>query len=1170
MAQFSLINLRKTVITLFAAAALCLPATAATASPSKIVFAQSSVLAQGKWVKIKVENDGIHSITHEKLSELGFSRPELVRVYGSGCMEQRYHQFWQMTDDLKPTHTVHRGGRLFFFGESAVRAVPAGESSASVSRNLYVNYSTYFLHQEESAWSVESHPYGPPTVASTPLRHGLYLEAVKPETQSYYNGGAYYQGPKMSAGESQVFTFEYHNLYRESETSAPTVFAYASYGFHHQANDPVSEPSFTLPSDFTIVSGDRRACEAVPVSYPYATGSRWYRAKAPALSGTIDLTVTCPDNYHTEGTPYCAVEAAYLLYKTDLRPNGKDCFMPYFFNMTNKRNIDFVGFPEDTQIWHVAYNGTVTPVDTYYNSEADEPYFQVLSPEPFYPNAGRLIAWSPEGTYPEPEVLGDVPNQNIHGMPVPDMIIVTTATLEPHAQELADIHRRLQNLDVLVLVQDQIYNEFSDGARTPQSIRKMAKMFHDRDYSNRFRYLLLYGASLYDHRFLNFAESDLLPCYEAEQFDWCMSSSRNFGSDVYFTMLGDEFTHSRIGTTRGDISVGRLPVRNAGAAADVNAKIAAFITNPPKPASMQRAVFYSDRGDQCIHYMQNTEIMDTMMRYNPGLQPVAVDKACFVEDGNGSLANMSEYLSALMRRGIGFMSYTGHGAEPSLSGAVWTNERTKNTDNEEPFFGMLSTCRTYTFDDIPNSMAEEWVLRPKGGMIGCVAAGRSVFMSYNKMVNNTVGREYALATPGTTYGDLWRKARNYFIDSDCFGSPATFASINTMCYNYCGDPAVPVPVPDYTVEIEAVADKAPLAINPETQCDDPLYVDYGDLPKVTPFAKTPVRGRVVAADGGKIDNFTGTGLLEVYGSAYYRAAPENPAETYYMGTTFNTSARLISDSLLVEVPVEIVNGAFNTEVTVPYDRNFGKANRMMVSFTDATGKRAAGFGYISVTDGPMAPEATESAPSIDKFYLGSEDFENGSMVTGAVRAYATVSTGDIPLMTSAFGLSTGTQVRIDGSKNFTGKISAGYGDEGNYQIAFNVDDLSDGYHTIELTVHDVAGTAATATLDFLVNTSVGQGTLMIADNGVVRDNVEIAIEHNYTNAEPHRLIIRDAAGNTVFNAENPAFPYVWDLKGKDGKDVPEGVYRASAMIKAGSAFGATGELEFIVVRKPRQ
>ena len=57
-------------------------------------YASQSVLASGKWVRIKVEKDGIYRLTWEQLSDLGISNPANVRVYGNGggcysCHESR-------------------------------------------------------------------------------------------------------------------------------------------------------------------------------------------------------------------------------------------------------------------------------------------------------------------------------------------------------------------------------------------------------------------------------------------------------------------------------------------------------------------------------------------------------------------------------------------------------------------------------------------------------------------------------------------------------------------------------------------------------------------------------------------------------------------------------------------------------------------------------------------------------------------------------------------------------------------------------------------------------------------------------------------------------------------------------------------------------------------------
>ena len=49
-----------------------------------IDFKQESILSDGKWVKIKVTETGIHELSYQQLEEFGFDNPEDVKVYGNG------------------------------------------------------------------------------------------------------------------------------------------------------------------------------------------------------------------------------------------------------------------------------------------------------------------------------------------------------------------------------------------------------------------------------------------------------------------------------------------------------------------------------------------------------------------------------------------------------------------------------------------------------------------------------------------------------------------------------------------------------------------------------------------------------------------------------------------------------------------------------------------------------------------------------------------------------------------------------------------------------------------------------------------------------------------------------------------------------------------------------
>jgi len=59
-----------------------LTATAARADAK--LYARSSVLAEGRWVKVRVANDGIYKLTYDQLRAMGFADPAKVSVHGYG------------------------------------------------------------------------------------------------------------------------------------------------------------------------------------------------------------------------------------------------------------------------------------------------------------------------------------------------------------------------------------------------------------------------------------------------------------------------------------------------------------------------------------------------------------------------------------------------------------------------------------------------------------------------------------------------------------------------------------------------------------------------------------------------------------------------------------------------------------------------------------------------------------------------------------------------------------------------------------------------------------------------------------------------------------------------------------------------------------------------------
>ena len=86
-------------------------------------WASSSVLSQGRWVKIRVEREGIYNLSADFLRRAGFSQPERVKVFGYGGLQQDERLLFdtesesvesqRVPDDLVEVPTLREGNQLF-------------------------------------------------------------------------------------------------------------------------------------------------------------------------------------------------------------------------------------------------------------------------------------------------------------------------------------------------------------------------------------------------------------------------------------------------------------------------------------------------------------------------------------------------------------------------------------------------------------------------------------------------------------------------------------------------------------------------------------------------------------------------------------------------------------------------------------------------------------------------------------------------------------------------------------------------------------------------------------------------------------------------------------------------------------------------------------------------
>ena len=114
-------------------------------------YAAHSVLANGKWAKIKVSSTGVYQLTNELIRRAGFSNPDKVKIYGYGGNLQNEvldDAYLRSHDDLKEVPTYVSNGRRLFYAEG-----PVSWASATAKRrirNPYSDFGYYFLTEDDS------------------------------------------------------------------------------------------------------------------------------------------------------------------------------------------------------------------------------------------------------------------------------------------------------------------------------------------------------------------------------------------------------------------------------------------------------------------------------------------------------------------------------------------------------------------------------------------------------------------------------------------------------------------------------------------------------------------------------------------------------------------------------------------------------------------------------------------------------------------------------------------------------------------------------------------------------------------------------------------------------------------------------------------------------------
>ena len=168
-------------------------------------YADNSVLASGRWAKIRVPSSGIYQLTDALVRQAGFTDLSKVKVYGYGGAlqnEKLVPAELMATDDLKEVPTCTVNGRRLFYAQGPVSW--AQHTSMKRIRNPYSDYGYYFLTQGDDApASLDSAAF----VASCYPMPADYHSLHEVDNFAWLHGGRkLFENIPIAAGQSHAFT----------------------------------------------------------------------------------------------------------------------------------------------------------------------------------------------------------------------------------------------------------------------------------------------------------------------------------------------------------------------------------------------------------------------------------------------------------------------------------------------------------------------------------------------------------------------------------------------------------------------------------------------------------------------------------------------------------------------------------------------------------------------------------------------------------------------------------------------------------------------------------------------------------------------------------------------------------------------------------------------------
>lgn len=922
-------------------------------------FTTTSVLREGSIYKFGVAGSGIYKLDYNFLkNELGISDldnidPRTLRLYGNGGAMMPELNGASRPDDLLENAIFISGeadGRfntsdfvLFYAVGPEVTLVQPTDANAplTIQKHLYDRHAYYFLKVGAAGQGlrVGEQPAVTATIVSDQFDAVLRREDetvnLLDEPDFGQGAGKQWFGDKFFVTRRRTYDFSFPNLVGGSQALVRAEFAgrSGSSSVVRLTADGTTLQQFIGP----VAVGDVESRYAREVTL---SGS--FAPRADQISIVLDYPEV---GQKSEGwLDYMEVQARRRLIMS-----GNSLV---FRDLQSARNA--------TTLFRL--NGVSTPLRIWDITNPQVPRQQQATTNGSVLEFGAttagivrsFIAFNETATYPKPEqLIKRIGNQNLHGTESVHMAIVYPTELEAAARRLAAHREGFSKMKVLLAPVDQVFNEFSSGAKDPTAIRDMARMLLERA-PTQFDYLLLLGDGSFDPKNNSKGQDniDFVPVFETEEsFDPITA----FPSDDYFALLSEREGGSLVGSL--DIAVGRIPARNTTEADAVVDKIIAYDRDPATLGDWrQRLVYLADDEDGNPHINQAdklaTESQRTERWFN--IEKIYFDAYQQVATSGGQrYPDVKTAINSNIFKGCLVLQYIGHGGPRG-----WAQERVvDNNDiagwenpNRYPLI-ITATCSFGGYDDYRTlTGGEQALLKARSGAVALFTTVRSVYISGNDRLTDAVQSViFQRTTKGyRAIGDILKDGKNTLFSSD---------ENNGRRFTLLGDPALFLALPEQRVRTTRINGKVPNAVRPDT------------LRALSPVV---LEGEVTDTLGTLLSNFNGRVFVTLFDKVQtQRTLGQDPGS---ISRTFE-----VQRNVLFKGSATVRNGLFRLEFILPKDINYAFGlGKISYYAENGTPLEAVGADN-SVVIGGNSNAIKDDQPPVVQVFMNDDHFVTGGI-----------------------------------------------------------------------------------------------------------------------------------------------------------------------------------------------